>query len=157
RCGTACEKQNGQRLWVPACAGTTATIAVPNSFSTTGFINAIETPSLVASAALEVNVDVLLAREAQKLLDALFAPDAGLLVAAERRAEEMLRHLVDPHVARFDRGGGAVRGREIVGPDRAGEPVFDLVDLGQHLVLVAPFEHREHRPEDLLLADAHGH
>src|SRR5215510_13662951 len=113
------------------------------------------TPRLVATAALQVHVDVLLAREAQQLLDAFLAPDAGLLVAAERRTEEMLRHLVDPHVTRFDRSGGAVRGGEVVGPDRAGEPVFDLVDLRQHLVLVAPLEHREDGAKDLLLADAH--
>jgi len=86
-------------------------------------------------------MDVLLACEAQKLLDALFAPDAGLLVAAERRAQEMLRHLVDPDIPRLDRRSSAVCGHKVVGPDRAGEPVFNLVDLGQHLVLVAPLEH----------------
>src|SRR5215470_16457021 len=110
---------------------------------------------LMPAAALEVNVDILLAREAQELLDALLAPDAGLLVAAERRAEEMLRHLVDPHVSRFDRRRGAVGRGEIIGPDRAGEPVFHLIDLGEHLVLVAPLEHREHRTKNLFLADAH--
>src|SRR6266481_7958699 len=52
-------------------------------------------PSLRAAASSQVDVDVLLAREAQQFLDALLTPDAGLLVAAERRAEEMLRHLVD--------------------------------------------------------------
>src|SRR6266446_1026151 len=96
--------------------------------------------ALMPAAALQVHMDVLLAREAQKLLDALLAPDAGLLVAAERRAQEMLRHLVDPYIAGLDRAGGAVRGGEIIGPDRAGEPVFDLIDLSEHLVLVAPLE-----------------
>src|SRR5215468_990705 len=105
-------------------------------------------------AALEVHVDVLLAGEAQQLLDAFLAPDARLLVAAERRPEEMLRHFIDPDVTGLDRGSGAVGGGGIIGPDRAGEPVFDLVDLRDHPVLVAPLEHREHRPENLLLADA---
>src|SRR5262245_62438852 len=96
-----------------------------------------------AGAALQIDVDVLLAREAQELLDALLAADAGLLVAAEWRAEEVLRHLVDPHEAGLDRRRRAVRGDEIIGPDRAGEPVFDLVDLRQHLLFVAPFEDGE--------------
>src|SRR3954454_21194762 len=110
---------------------------------------------LVSRAALQIHMDILLARKAQKLLDALLAADAGLLVAAERRAQEMLRHLVDPNVSRLDRCGGAVRSGEIIGPNRAGEPVFHLVDLSQHLVLVAPLEHREYRSKNLFLADAH--
>ena len=46
----------------------------------------------------------------QHLLEAFLAADAGLLVAAERRAEEMLADLVDPDEAGLDRRGGAVRG-----------------------------------------------
>jgi hypothetical protein len=41
-----------------------------------------------AAAAAQVHVDVLLAREAQQFLDAFLAADAGLFVAAERRAEK---------------------------------------------------------------------
>src|SRR6266566_9696225 len=107
-----------------------------------------------AAASLEVDVDVLLAREAQQLLDTFLASDARLLVAAEGRAEEMLRHLVDPHEPRLDGCRHAMRGDEIVGPDRTGQPVFDLVNLREHLLLVAPFENGENRTEDLLLADA---
>src|SRR5260370_4243934 len=112
-----------------------------------------------AAASLEVDVDVLLAREAQQLLDAFLASDARLLVAAEGRTEEMLRHLVDPHEARLDRSCRAMRGDEIVGPDRAGQPVFDLVHLLQHLLLIAPFENGDNRSKDLFLAVAyfHGH
>ncbi len=108
-------------------------------------------------AALQVHVDVLLAREAEELLDPFLAADAGLLVAAERRAEEVLRHFVDPDEAGLHRSGDAVRGDEIVGPDRARQPVFDLVDLGEHLLLVVPFQDGEHRAKDLFLADAHVH
>src|SRR5262245_46986055 len=95
---------------------------------------------LMPAAALEVNMDILLAREAQKLLDALLASNAGLLVAAERRAQKMLRHFVDPHVSGFDRRGGPVRGGEIVGPDRAGQPVFDMIGFCPHLFLFASLE-----------------
>src|SRR4249920_3868620 len=110
-----------------------------------------------AGAALQVEMDVLLAREADELFDAFLAPDAGLLVAAERRTEKVLRHVVGPDEARLHRRCGAMGGDEIVGPDRAGEPVFDLVDLRQHLLFVAPFEEEEDRPEDLFLADARVH
>src|SRR5262245_40501151 len=98
-----------------------------------------------AAAPLEVDVDVLLAREAQLRLYAFLASDARLLVAAEGRAEEMLRDLVDPHEPRLDGSGDAMRGDEIVGPDRAGQAVFDLVDLRQHLLLIAPFKNGENR------------
>src|ERR1700688_3042880 len=77
--------------------------------------------SMPAAAAAQIEVDVLLAGESKQLLDAFLAPDAGLLEAAERRAEEMLGDVVDPDVARLHGGGGAVRGQEVIGPDRAGE------------------------------------
>jgi hypothetical protein len=44
-------------------------------------------------------VDVLLLGEAQQLLQALLAPEAGLLDAAEGRAEEVPADLVDPDIA----------------------------------------------------------
>src|SRR5215468_9358473 len=110
-----------------------------------------------AAAPLEVDVDVLLAREAQQLLDAFLASDTRLLIAAEGRAEEMLRYVVDPHEARLHGSRRAMRGDEIIGPDRAGQPVFDLIYLRQHLLLIAPFENGENRAEDLFLADAHVH
>ena len=47
-----------------------------------------------AGATLQIEVGVLLARAADELLDAFLASDAGLLVAAERRAEEALGHVV---------------------------------------------------------------
>src|SRR5580692_3169413 len=104
---------------------------------------------------LEPDVDVLLLGISQHFLKAFLAADAGLLEAAERRAEEMFRHLVDPDKTRLHRGGGAVRGGEVVGPDRSGETVFDGVDLFEHFGFVAPFEHREHGAENLLAGDAH--
>src|SRR5215212_6957121 len=44
---------------------------------------------------LEPHVDVLFLRVGQHLFETFLAADAGLLVAAERRAEKMLAHLVD--------------------------------------------------------------
>src|SRR5437870_5653101 len=73
------------------------------------------------------DVDVLLLGEAEHLLEAFLASDTGLLVAAERRAEEMLADLVDPDVAGLHRHRGRVRAVKIVGPDRTGEAVFDRV------------------------------
>ena len=56
---------------------------------------------------LQIDVDVLLLREAEEFLEAFLAAHAGLLVAAEGRAEEMAGHLVDPDEAGLDLGGQA--------------------------------------------------
>src|ERR1700674_2826647 len=61
----------------------------------------------------KLHVDVLFLRVGEHLLETFLAADAGLLVAAERRAEEMLGDFVDPDEAGLHRGGGAVRGREV--------------------------------------------
>jgi len=37
-----------------------------------------------------------------------------LLVATDGATREMLRHLIDPHIAGLDRGGGAVGGHKVV-------------------------------------------
>ena len=50
----------------------------------------IEVALMPALPALEIDMNVLFPREPQEFLDAFLAPDAGLLVAAEWRAEEML-------------------------------------------------------------------
>src|SRR5215831_5971657 len=105
------------------------------------------TSSMRAAASLQIDVNVLLAREAQRFLDAFLASHARLLVSAKGRAEEMLRHLVDPHEARLNRRRHAMGGGEIVGPDRTRQPVLHLIDLRQHVVLAAPFEDRENRAE----------
>lgn len=60
---------------------------------------------------LKLYVNVLFLCVGDHLLDALLAADTGLLVAAERRTEEMLGNFVDPDKARLHCGGGAVRGR----------------------------------------------
>src|SRR5579863_3081363 len=103
----------------------------------------------------ELHVNVFFLRVSQHLLPAFLAPDAGLLVAAKWRAEEMLRYFVDPDEARLHRCGGAVRGGEIVGPDRSGEPVFDRIHLFEHFCFVAPFADGKDGAEDFLPRDAH--
>src|SRR5262245_22720675 len=95
----------------------------------------------MSTSLLQIHVDVLLTREAQQFLDAFLAADAGLLVTAKRRAEEMLRDLVDPHEAGLDRRGRTVCSRQIIGPDRTGQSILDLVYLREHLVLVPPLEY----------------
>src|SRR5262245_44173263 len=67
---------------------------------------------------------------------------------------EVLAHLVDPHEAGLNGGGGAVRGREVIGPDRGGEAVFHGVHLVEHGFLVRPFEHRQNGTRNLLARDA---
>src|SRR5580704_9747023 len=74
---------------------------------------------------LQLHVDILFLRVGQHLLETFFAANTRLLVAAERRAEEVFRDLVDPDEARLDGGGSAVRSRQVIGPDRSGKPVFD--------------------------------
>src|SRR5947208_1127351 len=95
-----------------------------------------------AAASAKIDMDVLLAREAQQFLDAFLASGAGLLVAAEGCAEEMLRYLIDPYETRLDSCRRTMGGDEIIGPDGAGQSVL-VIHLRQHLVLVAPFENGE--------------
>ena len=103
----------------------------------------------------ERQVYVLFLGIGEHFLEAFLAADAGLLVAAERRAEEMLGDFVDPDKARLHGGGGAVRGRKIIGPDRSSQPVFDRIHLFEHFAFVAPFEDRKHVAENFLARDAH--
>jgi hypothetical protein len=112
-------------------------------------------PCLCFPCGLQLDVDVLLGGEKQHFLETFLAADARLLDAAERRAKEMLADLVDPHEAGLHSHRRAVRGGDVVGPDRAGQAVLDRVDLGQHVRLAAPFEDAEHGAEDLLARNAH--
>src|SRR5437868_2683252 len=81
------------------------------------------------------HVNILLLCEREHLVETFLAPDARLLHAAEGHAEEMLADLVDPNESGLHHRGGAVRDRDVIGPDRAREAVFDHVHLVQHLGL----------------------
>ena len=54
------------------------------------FVNPVGLPCLHGAAPAEIDVDVLFLREGYELLEAFLTAEAGLLVAAERRAEVML-------------------------------------------------------------------
>ena len=54
-----------------------------------------------AGLRLQLDMNILLLREANQLGEALLTADAGLLETAERNAEEMLADLIDPDEARL--------------------------------------------------------
>src|SRR3954468_19449704 len=87
-------------------------------------------------------------------VQAAFAAEARLLVAAERRRRIEAVERVRPH----DAGAHALRHPEDAGallrPDPGAQPVRRVVRLLDRLVGRAERQHREHRPEDLLLRDA---
>jgi hypothetical protein len=68
------------------------------------------------------------------------------------------RQAVDEHRARADAGGQAVRGPQVLRPDRGREAVVGVVravdECGQ-LVLVGVGQNRQHRSEHLLAGDPH--
>src|SRR5690348_7311690 len=84
---------------------------------------------LARDASVEPDMDVFRLREPDQLVEALLAARAGLLEPAKRRREEVATHFVDPHVARFDFLGRPQGGGNVIGPDGAGQPVLQRVDL----------------------------
>src|SRR5262249_36801349 len=105
---------------------------------------------LLGFGRFQPDMDVLLLREGEHLLETLFAPKSRLLETAKGRAKKVFADLVDPHVTRLHSERGAVRGIQIIGPDRSREPIFNRIHGCEHLRFVAPFEYAENRPEDLL-------
>src|ERR1700733_15159946 len=109
-------------------------------------ISGLRLMTLAASAlvlhgsAAEHQMDGLGLGVAQQFVNALFAPEPAVLVAAERRSVEMARGAVDPHIAGLDRARGPEGGVEIVGEDRCGQAVFGGVGQRQGFLLVAPAE-----------------
>src|SRR5580704_4936635 len=85
--------------------------------------------SLAVPRLCEIYVDVLFLSERDQLLQAFFAADARLLLDAEGRAKEMLAGVVDPDKARFDGHCGAMRGRDVVAPNRRRQSILDGIDL----------------------------
>ena len=86
-------------------------------------------------------------------MHAALAADAGMLGAAERRAEVAQKPGVDPDDARFDFRGDAVRPREIARPDGGGEAVVGGVGPLDHLRLGVEGEDVTAGAEDFLGAD----
>src|ERR1700692_1221800 len=85
----------------------------------------------------------------------VFPADARLLVSAERRMRGIGVVTVSPHAARLDRAAEAVEPVGITAPDARAEAVERVVGDRQRLLIVLEGRNRNHRPEDLLLEDAH--
>src|SRR5690349_19609693 len=83
-----------------------------------------------------------------------FAAEAGLLVAAERRARIEAVERVRPHDARAEALRHPEDARALLRPDTRAEPVGRVVRLLDRLLRGAEGQHRENRAEDLLLRDA---
>src|SRR5258706_15857883 len=93
----------------------------------------------------------------QKLLEAEdpgFAAVARLLEAAEGRVH-VEGAAVDVDLAGADAARDALRARFVLGPHRAREAVGAVVGDADRVFLVLVGNDGEHRPEDLLLGDAH--
>ena len=99
--------------------------------------------------------DRLHLEEALQTLGAELAPDAGLLVAAERRRE------VDGHRRVQHVGAGAHPARHpepavvVTRPHRAAQPVVGVVGDVDRIVVAVVGDDDEDGPEDLLLGDPH--
>ena len=103
----------------------------------------------------EVDVDLLDLGVLVEAVAAQLAADAALLVAAPRSLAVRRVVGVDPRDAGAQGLDHAHRARDVLGPHSSGEPVDGVVGDPDGLFLVVEGDHHEHRPEDLLLGDAH--
>ena len=106
------------------------------------------------SHGLPAHVDVLYSGVAEKLIQTFFLTDAALFPAAVR-GTELSALGVNPDITRLDALGSLHSLFQIVGDNGRGESVHDAVGLLEHVLVVGPLHHRHHRPEDLLVTDAH--
>src|SRR5262245_2955452 len=109
----------------------------------------------IAAAGAIVDPYALGLQVALDRLRAVLTAEARGLVAAERHGEAHGAIGVDPHGAGADalgyRGGALDRLR----PDAGAEAVGDVVGDGDRFLLVFELDDGQHRPEHLLLGDAH--
>ena len=105
--------------------------------------------------AAEVDAVGLEVGERLERLDAEVLAEAGHLVALVRHVDRQVVRAVRPDDARVDLLGDPEGAPEVGRPDRRGEAVHDVVGDADRLVLVVERQHRQDRPEDLLLGDAH--
>src|ERR1700679_147595 len=103
----------------------------------------------------QADADVLRLQEHLVAPRAAFAAGARGLGAAERLPQ--IAHVLAVHEAHagLDGGGDAVRPPEILAPDIAAQSIRDIVRLRYCISLVGERNQAGHRPEDLLLRDAH--
>src|SRR5215212_1075713 len=92
---------------------------------------------------------------AQQLVEALLTSGTTVLHAAERRAIEMPRGSVDPHVTRPDRASRAESSPDVVGPYGGRQPVLRRIRERECILFVPPAEDRQDWPEDFLPRNAH--
>ena len=100
-------------------------------------------------------MDVLLLGKRKQLAQTRLAANARLLVAAKRRAEEVFRNFIDPDITGLDLLCQLMSACYIFGPDSACQPIFNAVNLRDHLLLIAPAQYRQHWSEDLLIGNSH--
>src|SRR5215213_10766161 len=84
-------------------------------------------------------------------LEPELASEPRLLVAAERDARERRVRHVDADRARFDPRRHAMAACRVPGPDGGHEAVLHVVREADRVLLVLERDHRDDRPEDLLL------
>src|SRR5580704_14327801 len=83
------------------------------------------------------------------------APDARFLVAAERGMRGIGVVAIGPHASRLDAAAQAVCKIDVARPHTGPEAVERVVGDFERLLGRVESRHRHHRPEDLLLEDAH--
>src|SRR5262249_41172624 len=108
-----------------------------------------------ARRASKDDLDRLFFGVAQQLLQAAFLADAGILQAAIGRTLEVVADPIDPDAAGLHPARRVDRALDVLGPHRRREPIFERVGKLDDRVLVAPGEHGDYRPENLLARDLH--
>ena len=103
----------------------------------------------------EIDEDVLHLRVVLKDDFVRLAADAGLLVAAERRALRDLVVGVDPDAARLDGVGDTESTVDILCPDRAAEAVIAVIGHLDHFFFCLEFDDDSDGAEDLFAGNAH--
>src|SRR5262249_53404039 len=107
------------------------------------------------SRSADVDPDRLPVGELVERVNRLFAAEARLLEAAERRRDVARVERVDPDDASPDRSGIAVSLADVTRPDCRREAVDRVVGDLERVLVLGEADRRQHRPEDLLLRDPH--
>src|SRR6185312_2448828 len=88
--------------------------------------------------------------EKPQRINATFAAHAGMLDAAERRAQVAHHPAVYPHDAEVDAFRDAVRACKVARPQRCREPIVRAVGDRDRFVFIVERDQRHHRTEDFL-------
>src|SRR4029077_19543726 len=120
----------------------------PGRTTTRGFV--------IRLFAAEIEPGRLELRVTVERVEALVAPEAGLLVATERHRDVGGVEGVDVDDAGTDPTRQAMGSIDVARPQPGGQAVRRVVGDGQALVLVVEVGHGQDRAEDLLACDAHG-